>query len=304
MKRLCLVGLGVITKHYQKGLEDSNHFDLVAVCDCNEGALARNLYSSFPFYTDYKAMIETESPDVLLIATPPATHFEIAEYALKKGVGVILEKPATLSLDDLKRLQSISEELCVPFTTMFHWQTGEEVIYFNKSFDNEKITEIEVYINDCYSLNGVSINKDRISLGGAWIDSGVNALSLVDSLVPFDDYEIIAIDVQKCTETALPIFVKARLNVAHNRRTISVTISVDWRNDSSSKYTLLNMSDDSKIIIEHTAQTIKTGDNDIVLDDMPRLQRHYYNYFTNFEGSSADDALKIHQLLFEVNKHI
>lgn len=302
MNRVCLVGLGVITKHYKKGLEDSKCLDLVAVCDLNESALARSLYSDLHFYTFYKLMIDVEKPDLIIIATPPATHYEIAEYALKHKVGVILEKPATLNYEDCKKLHDLADEMGVFFTVMFHWQTGEEVLYFNQHFDLNKIAKIEVDINDSYSDDGVTIKNDRIPLWGAWVDSGVNALSLINKWVPFDDCLLIGVEVQHCTESGLPIFARADLQFTHHSKTIPVSISVDWRNDKSDKYTILKMVDGTEILIEHTAQKIVADGKEIVLDDMPRLERHYYNYFTNFENSSTDNDLMIHKILFEVDK--
>lgn len=304
MKRVCLVGLGVITKHYLRGLENSKQLQLVAVCDCNENALARPLYGDYPFYTDHKVMIEEEKPDLLLIATPPATHYGIAEYALLHGVGVILEKPATLTLSDLEKLLSLADREGVFFTTMFHWQTGEEILRFKERFSCEDISSIEVCINDHYSTDGLSIKEDRVPLGGAWVDSGVNALSMINTLVPFDTYQIVDVSVQKCTKSGLPIFARVQLDIALGDKHVAVVISIDWRKENSAKYSLLKTAEGREILIEHTEQKIVAEGGAILLDDMPRLQRHYYNYFTRFNSTSSGDALKIHQLLFEVDKRI
>jgi len=54
-------------------------------------------------YTDWQVMAEQESSradgiDVAVIATPPASHAEIAQAFLRAGIDVICEKPMTISL--------------------------------------------------------------------------------------------------------------------------------------------------------------------------------------------------------------
>ncbi|MDR0452026.1 MAG: Gfo/Idh/MocA family oxidoreductase [Treponema sp.] len=56
-------------------------------------------------YTDYREMIDRESLDAVHICTPNSTHFEMAMYALEKGLHVICEKPMTCTAGE-------AEELC------------------------------------------------------------------------------------------------------------------------------------------------------------------------------------------------
>jgi len=62
-------------------------------------------------YGDYKEMMERESRlpqsermDFVVIATPNHLHFDPAKLALEKGFHVLSDKPATLNLDEARRL--------------------------------------------------------------------------------------------------------------------------------------------------------------------------------------------------------
>jgi len=121
MKRVALIGLGTISKFYEKGLKNSSPLKLVATVDLSKDATAREAFSKYPFYTEYQKAYEAQKFDYALIATPPHTHFEIAKYFLEKGVSVIVEKPAVLNLQEYDFLASLAKEKGAYFTVMFHW---------------------------------------------------------------------------------------------------------------------------------------------------------------------------------------
>jgi len=60
-------------------------------------------------YTDFAAMAEREAEradgiDVVVIATPPQIHFEVARTFLERGIHVICEKPLTRTAEEAQRL--------------------------------------------------------------------------------------------------------------------------------------------------------------------------------------------------------
>lgn len=63
-----------------------------------------------PASTDKQAIDALEPGDAITVFTPDSTHFPIAEYALRRGVHVLLTKPAVQKLDDHLRLSAIASE--------------------------------------------------------------------------------------------------------------------------------------------------------------------------------------------------
>lgn len=62
-------------------------------------------------YKDYIQMLNSESLDLVAITTPNETHYYIARELLSRGINAIIEKPVSLSieqLDDLIELRDIS----------------------------------------------------------------------------------------------------------------------------------------------------------------------------------------------------
>ena len=69
-------------------------------------------------FGSYEEALTSADVDAVLVATPPASHFELALRALECGKSVVLEKPPTLrtiDLDDRSRLDEKPDVL--PNTT-------------------------------------------------------------------------------------------------------------------------------------------------------------------------------------------
>lgn len=300
MKKLGIIGLGVISQNYLTALRASKHFQLVAVADVNETAKCRALYQDFPFYTDYLQMIKAENLDTVLIATPPATHYEIAKACMQKKVNIIMEKPAVLRLDKYDELLDIATENGVEFEVMYHFQNGSETLAFMQNYDVKKISAIRVHIQDHYSLDGETILPDRRALQGAWLDSGVNALSQIKLFLPFEKVEFIGSKKQVCPQCNLPLYVCVNLKIDN----VDVEICIDWRKDVNSKITYLTYGG-KPLVLHNSNQSIIINDKETSYAVMPRLQAHYYNYFQKYQGvSDEQSSRKIHEVLLDVNKRI
>lgn len=299
MKKIGIIGLGTITKHYLKGLEKSEYFTLAAVCDLSENAPQRKTYQAYPFYSDYIEMIRRENLDYVVVATPPSTHYEISLNALKNGANVIVEKPATTDMERYKTLIKTAKENGVTFEVMFHWQTGEEVVQFNRLYDKKNIEKIFVEVLDPYVEKG-SIKSEKVLLSGVWMDSGVNVLSMIKTWLNFDEIAIKNIQTKQCETTALPTYIQLIGTVDG----VEIEIVIDWTKGIDRKTTRLQYSG-REIVIDNSRQTIIDGDKQMRFDEMERLTRHYYNYFTGYKKAiSAEQGLKIHEFLFKVNERL
>ncbi len=298
MRRIALIGLGTISKYYKKGLENSPFFRLVATADVSENASAREAYQEYPFYLDYQQMEREQKPDYALIATPPSTHFQIAEYFLQKGVSVIVEKPAVLCLNDYDSLTALARQKGAYFTVMFHWQHGNELNGFLRLFKDMPVEEIKVKICDNYGVGGV-IRPEKRGLNGAWLDSGVNALSMLSRILDFSQVEIVSAEKRDCKESGLPLYCKAQFLL----NGVRAEIEVDWREDTDEKDSWLRVGGQS-VWINHTQERVTIGDKAYDFWEMQRLESHYYNYFTCFEEGETQRGRRIHELLFAVNKRL
>jgi len=92
--------------------------DLVAVSDAvaEKAEAIRQRYQAHRCYTDYRAMIEKEKPDIVCIATRPATHAEMTLFAAEHGVkGIYCEKPLCCSMEEADAMVAAVEAYGVKF---------------------------------------------------------------------------------------------------------------------------------------------------------------------------------------------
>ncbi|MBA3429373.1 MAG: Gfo/Idh/MocA family oxidoreductase, partial [Actinobacteria bacterium] len=90
--RAAIVGAGWIAAEHAATLDRLDGVELAAVCDIDESR-ARELAGSAAVYTDWRKLLERESPDAVFVCTPPLVHREPAVEALDRGIHVYLEKP-------------------------------------------------------------------------------------------------------------------------------------------------------------------------------------------------------------------
>ena len=82
---------------------------VVAVCDTSSYVLSvLRKYTGVETYDSYEKMIDQAGLDAVLVATPTATHFPCAKYALEKNLHLFVEKPLTLSPADSRSLSELA----------------------------------------------------------------------------------------------------------------------------------------------------------------------------------------------------
>ena len=222
----------------------------------------------------------------------------IASYAFKNHVNVIVEKPAVLSLADYDKLTALAQENGVYFTVMFHWQHGSELAYYLRKFGEKPIQDIQVKICDNYGVGGV-IREEKRGLSGAWLDSGVNALSMLARLLDFSSAQLLYTEKELCRESGLPLYCKVGLQIGKTK----TEIVVDWREDKDDKDSHLTVAGE-KVWINHTKERVISEVESVECMQMPRLESHYYNYFTLFKEGETPQGRRIHELLFAVNERL
>lgn len=109
--KVALIGCGIVHETHAQSIKESNHAELVSVCDTDKekADASANKYSAHA-YTDYHEMLEREEIDVVHITTPHYLHPQMAIDAMKSGKHVICEKPAAIKAEDASHMKMVAEE--------------------------------------------------------------------------------------------------------------------------------------------------------------------------------------------------
>ena len=112
--KIILIGTSPIAEFHVKSLKESG-LTPIAVASSNRNsssqkkfAIKNNIEKN---YSDWKKMIDTEKYDGIVIAARIESTLEILEYAIRKNVPILVEKPITYNSEDLEKLIKNSHKM-------------------------------------------------------------------------------------------------------------------------------------------------------------------------------------------------
>lgn len=104
--RVALVGLGYWGPNFARIANEHSQVELAWCCDRSPAALElpERRFPHVRRTTSFEEVIDDESIDAVVIATPTATHAELAIAALEAGKHILVEKPLAASVAEIDRI--------------------------------------------------------------------------------------------------------------------------------------------------------------------------------------------------------
>lgn len=108
--RLAAVGLGQWGKNVVRSFAGTARSQLAYLCDSNPRTVEgqQRIYPQAQAVTDYRQVLADGSVEAVVLATPAATHYEMARAALRAGKHVYVEKPLALRTDHAEELVALA----------------------------------------------------------------------------------------------------------------------------------------------------------------------------------------------------
>lgn len=186
-KRLAIVGTGKIVNSHIRAIESAgDRVELVAAVDINETAVQKfcSEHHVPNAYTSVTDMLAKEKPDLVSVATPPATHKDIAIECLDAGAWVFCEKPLCGSLADFDAIQAAEKRSGCYVSTVFQWRFGSAVKHLRKLIQAESLGKALVVTcntlwyrtQDYYNVSWRGTYADEF--GGPTMGLGIHIMDL------------------------------------------------------------------------------------------------------------------------------
>ena len=224
--KAALIGAGQIARQHVACLKTLPDVDLVAICDLSPATAEATAerYGVPAWFTDHRAMLEKVRPEVVHVTTPPTSHFRLAMDSFDAGAHVIVEKPATGTLEELETLlqrgQHVGKHLIEDYNYIFN-QAPREIIRRIGAGEFGTVTHVEVFISldilgpdgfadpnsphPALSLRGGAIADflpHLASLGHLFVGAHKSAQTVwtkrKSSLLPFDEFRAL-VDAERGT---------------------------------------------------------------------------------------------------------
>jgi predicted dehydrogenase len=179
--RVAVVGAGYWGPNLVRNFFEAPGSTVVAAADLSADRLAGigRRYPTLSLTTDVDELLRDPRVDAVAIATPTATHYELARRALEAGKHVWVEKPLAPSYAEAMRLTELAHRkrltLMVDHTFVY---TGA-VRAMRERIDSGELGELLYY--DSVRVN-LGLYQHDVNV--IW-DLGIHDVSIVDYLLPF-----------------------------------------------------------------------------------------------------------------------
>jgi predicted dehydrogenase len=119
-KRFALAGAGAIGRMHVERARPHPDCEIVAIADPTPAAQAFARDNGVRWFDSIEPMLDAESPDGVIVATPNATHLEAGLACIRRKIPVLMEKPIADTLDEARQLVDAARDAKVPLLVGHH----------------------------------------------------------------------------------------------------------------------------------------------------------------------------------------
>ncbi|MBZ0291960.1 MAG: Gfo/Idh/MocA family oxidoreductase [Anaerolineae bacterium] len=138
--RTAIIGTGrSVSNHLIAARMVQDRAELVAAVDIDEARVKTVCAENgIPhWYTSVSEMLAAESPDLVQIVTPPATHKNLIIECLEGGAWVYCEKPLCASLAEFDEITRAEDRTGRYLSTVFQWRFGSAAKHLKQIIEDQ-----------------------------------------------------------------------------------------------------------------------------------------------------------------------
>ena len=278
--RIAVIGVGKIARdeHLPSIARDPN-FELAAVVS-GSGATVPGV----PTFRDAAELYRAQPGlDAVAVCTPPGARTALVRQALAAGVNVLLEKPPTPTVGELRDLANAADRAGRVVFTTWHSQYNAAVEALRERLAGRRIARLAIVWKE---------DVRRWHPGQAWIwessgfgvfDPGINALSILTRIMPAPVF-VAAARLETPSNRAMPIAASIAFSSPALVEGGAMTAEFDWRQTGEQTWEIAIDLDDGTALRLTGGGTTLAVDGTVV-EDAPRHE--YDRIYARFAGLLA-----------------
>lgn len=191
-----VLGTGVIANEMAQALQKMGKTMYAVANRTHEKAVAfAEKYGIAKVYDSIDEVFVDEKVDIIYITTPHNTHYEFMKAALEHGKHILVEKSITLNSKELDEIISLADEkqlIVAEAMTIWHMPLYKKLWEIIKNGELGKVQMITINFGSFKEYNMENRFFNMNLAGGAMLDIGVYALSIVRSFMDKKPEEIVS----------------------------------------------------------------------------------------------------------------
>jgi len=186
--RVGLLAYGAIGDEHNRAVGATDGLAVTAVCDTNPERIkaALEISPTAKSFTDADQMLQSGEIDLVIVSTPPNSHYTWAKKALSLGIHVILEKPMALTSDQCDELMALAKDSNLLLVVYQNRRYDADFLTMKAAIDQGLIGDLFSY--ECF-VGGYCRpcdfwHSDAEVSGGAIFDWGSHFIDQILAIVP------------------------------------------------------------------------------------------------------------------------
>jgi predicted dehydrogenase len=186
--RVGLLAYGAIGDEHNRAVGATDGLAVTAVCDTNPDRIkaALEISPTAKSFNDAEQMLQSGEIDLVIVSTPPNSHYTWAKKALSLGIHVILEKPMALTSDQCDELMALAKASNLLLVVYQNRRYDADFLTMKDAIDQGLIGDLFSY--ECF-VGGYSRpcdfwHSDAHVSGGAIFDWGSHFIDQILAIVP------------------------------------------------------------------------------------------------------------------------
>ncbi|CAB4665818.1 unannotated protein [freshwater metagenome] len=186
--RVGMLAYGAIGDEHSRAISAVEGLRLTAVADTNPDRLSASkvLAPDVKTFTDSIQMLDSGLIDLVIISTPPNSHYSWAKESLNRGLNVILEKPMALTVEQCDELMELAASKNLLLVVYQNRRFDADFVTMKKLIHDGAIGEVFSYESFVggYSKPCSYWHSDAEVSGGAIFDWGSHFIDQILAIIP------------------------------------------------------------------------------------------------------------------------